>query len=61
LGHNKCNVQPDKRCKREKERGEILLHCRHQSRDGSIVAALEEKETSGYSTEDGFCKDNYYI
>jgi len=48
-----------------KERGERLLPYRHQSRDESTVAALEEKETQGYSTkhqiEDGFCKDNHDI
>lgn len=54
-----------KDCKCEKNRGERLLPYRHQIGDGSIVAALDERETQGYSiehlTEDGFCKYNDYI
>jgi len=49
----------------EKNRRERMLPCRHQSGDGSIEVALEDRETQGYSTEhlteDGFCKYNHYI
>jgi len=54
-----------KDCKCEKNRGEILLPCRHQTGDGSTVSTLDERETQGYSIEhlieDGFCKENHYI
>jgi len=53
-----------KYCKCEQNRGESLLPCRHQTWDGSTVAALDERETQGCSIEHliehGFCKDNHY-
>jgi len=65
LGQSKCHVQPDKDFECEKNRGEISLHCTHQTRDGSTVATLDERESRGCSTEhlakDKFCKNNHYI